>query len=398
MSSRSALRRIVIAGGSTAGLAVARTLRQEGFDGQLLVVEPELHPPYDRTTLSKDLMLGRSGVADIALLEESALEDLDLQWYRGRRVAQLQADTRNVVLDDGSALAYDGLVLATGSSPRRLPLESTPDGVHVLRGLDDALTIRQALRTTRRFVLVGGGFVGLELAAAAIAAGAEVTVVEADRAPLAQALGAEVGTAIARRHAELGVEIIVSSRAVEWVGAQRLVGVRLDDGRCIAADLAVVGIGAIPNVGWLAGSPVLGLGQDGVSCDATLATALPNVVAAGDIVRWPHPLAGRPVRIEHFEHAELSGAHAARRLLNHESSGPYEPVPFVWSHQGDHVIHAAGFPAGGLRVNVVDGDLSAGPFAVTYHDADRFVGVVTLDSPRIFRRLRRELSSEGVAV
>jgi 3-phenylpropionate/trans-cinnamate dioxygenase ferredoxin reductase subunit len=398
MSSQHAMKRIVIAGGSTAGIAAARTLRQEGFDGELAVVEPEVHPPYDRTTLSKELMLGRVEMTEIALLQEGALKDLDLRWHRGRRAAQLRADAREVMLDDGLALPYDGLVLATGSSPRRLPGSKVPDGVHYLRGLDDASAIRQALSTARRFVLVGGGFVGLELAAAAVAMGVDVTVVEADSAPLVRTLGAEVGAAIARRHAELGVEIFVDSRAVEWVGERMLTEVGLNDGRRVAADLAVVGIGAIPNIAWLADSPVVELGRDGVICDATLATALPGVVAAGDIVRWPHPLAGRPVRIEHFEHAELSGAHAARRLLYGEAAGPYEAVPFVWSHQGDHVVHAAGFPSSELRVDVVDGDLTAGPFAVTYHDGDRLVAVVTLDSPRLFRRLRRQLSWEGVAV
>jgi NADPH-dependent 2,4-dienoyl-CoA reductase/sulfur reductase-like enzyme len=391
------MRRIVIAGGSSAGLAAARTLREEGFDGELTIVEPEAHPPYDRTALSKDLVTGRAQVDDIALLEPERLSSLDIRWHRGQRAVGLAPFSRQVILANGNALPYDGAVLATGSSPRELDFGTrAPRGVYTLRGLDDALALRAALAGSQHVVLVGGGFIGLELAVAAGHYGARVTILEAGEATLAGPLGPVVGAAIGARHTRRGVAILTRVEVVGWAGGDELSGVALADGRVIRADLAVVGVGAQPNSAWLTGS---GAGDKrGALCDATLATPLPGVVAAGDVVRYPHPLVRQNVRIEHFEHAELSGAHAARRLLRGADAGPYESLPSVWSHQGDHTIQVAGFPSGTAEIEIVEGDLDNGPFATVYRDQGQTVAALTLDLPRTYRRLRRELSLQGSAV
>jgi NADPH-dependent 2,4-dienoyl-CoA reductase/sulfur reductase-like enzyme len=389
------MNRVVIVGASTAGVSAAKTLREEGFEGTISVVEPERSDPYDRTTLSKELILGRVEADRIRLLEPAQLEQLGLDRHRGRNAVGLNISRRIVVTDDGDEIPYDGVVIATGSSARPLPLSGSPRGVVQLRTLDDALTLRSALAEAERVILIGGGFVGLEIAAAAASMGRTTTVIEAGSAPLAQALGTQVGHAIAKRHEALGVEILTDDTVTQWLGSPELRGVRLASGRRISADVAVVGVGAIPNTQWLADTP---LGSDvGILCDETLATAVPEVVAAGDVARWHHPLAGHEVRVEHFEHAGLSGAHAARRLLHGPDVGPYAPVPFVWSHQGPHTVHVAGFPSDGASAEIVEGDLDDGSFAVSYRRADgSLVGILTLDMPSSFRRLRRQLSSQGV--
>jgi len=388
---------IVIAGASVAGIAAAKTLRKEGFAGAITLVDPESVLPYDRTMLSKDLLLGRVDVDELSLLDEEDLGLMGLRWRRGTHVTELDDDARRVRLGDGSWLPFDGLVIATGSSPRPLPLGHTPGrGVHELRTLGDAITLRAALCSARKVMIVGGGFIGLEVAAAAVELGVAATVLEIGDAPLAQVLGAEVGMAIARRHQLRGVEILTRASATAWIGDGSVEGLQLADGRRVAGDLGLVGVGVVPNTAWLAGSRLAS--QDGVQCEPTLATSVAGIVAAGDVARWRHPLADREIRIEHFEHAELSGSHAARCLLAEGDIAPYAPVPFVWSHQGPHTVHVAGFPSPHAEVEVVEGDLEVGPFAATYREDGRTVGVLTFDLPRTFRRLRRDLQPQGVTV
>lgn len=389
------MKRIAVIGASAAGIAAAQALREEGFDGALTLVGGEPHAPYDRTALSKDLLLGTVALEDIALVAPMELTALDAEWRLGRHAVQLRPSEQIVELDDGSVVPYDGLVLATGSVARRLPF-ATPSGVHHLRELEDAWALDDALRAGRRVVLVGGGFVGLELAAVASTRGCLVTVLESGVAPLAAAVGVEVGGALAARHRAHGVEIRTGAAAAGFTGGKSLTGVALADGEIVGADVALVGIGAAPNVGWLAGSGLGGPG--GVDADERLATAAPGVVVAGDLARWRHPGApgGALLRIEHFEHAQASGAAAALRLLHGEGTEPYAPVPFVWSHQYEHVLHVAGFPSADVEVAILEGELADGPFVVEYRRAGNRIAVLALDDPRSFRRHRRTLNvNEG---
>jgi 3-phenylpropionate/trans-cinnamate dioxygenase ferredoxin reductase subunit len=301
---------LVVVGVSAAGLSAARTLRAEGYDGQLTLVDADPRPPYDRTTLSKGLLRGQVDLSGIALADAAELDRLEADWRLGVRAVGLQVPERTVSLQDGEKLIFDGLVLATGSRPRRLDVP-TPRGVHYLRGVDDALALREAFVPGVSVVLVGGGFIGLELAAAARLAGAEVTVLEAGGAPLERVLGSRVGEAMAQRHRARGVEVRTGVVVTGLGGADQLTHVELASGERLKADVVVVGIGAVPAADWLAGS---GLGsRAGVDADNRLATDVPGVVVAGDLVRWPHPdrPGGGMLRIEHYEQAERRRRRAA---------------------------------------------------------------------------------------
>lgn len=373
--------RVAIAGGSLAGLSAARTLRAEGFDGELTIVGAEPHLPYERPALSKAALGGAAAPGELAASLALDLGDLDATWRPGTRADALDLRLRELRLDGGERLGWDGLVVATGAAPRALPGCEVP--VHRLRTLEDAAALNAAVAAGGRLAIVGGGFIGCEVAAGARARGLDVTVVEGGAAPLAAALGDAVAHALAARLRALGVEL----RCGRGVAAVTAAGVTLDDGTLLAADHVLVAIGASPATGWLAGSGLVC--RDGVVCDSESATAGSRVVAAGDVARWWHAGCGRRVRIEHWEHAELHGAAAARRLLHGPRGVPFAPVPFVASELGPHVLHLAGWPRG--RLELLDGALDDGPFAAAWVDGPRVAGVVALDSPRAFRRLRRRL-------
>jgi 3-phenylpropionate/trans-cinnamate dioxygenase ferredoxin reductase component len=380
--------RVVIAGASLAGLAAARTLRAEGFDGELVLVGAEPHLPYDRTMLSKELLLGE--VQEPRPLADAAeLAALDAEWLLGRRARALRADVREVELDDGRRLRFDALAIATGATPRRLPLAAL-DGVSTFRDLDDARALRRALVPGARVVVIGGGFVGLEVAAAARHAGAEATIVEAAGQPLAPVLGTTVGAIFARLHREEGVAVHTGVQVRALEGRDRIERVVLEDGRVLAAEAVVVGIGAQPATSWLLGS---GLTLDGgVVCDERLATAIPGVVAAGDVARWRHVGLDALVRSEHWETAHEQGAVAAQRLL-HGAGGaaPFAPLPFVSSRQYDQVLHVAGWPAPAAELVVLDGDPAESRLTAAYVAGGQVRAVLALNDPRGFRRLRRAL-------
>ena len=320
------MRRIVVVGASLGGLRCAEALRREGFAGELALVGAEAHLPYDRPPLSKQVLRGQWPAERTRLRAGEDLGALDLQLKLGVRALQLDPTRRCIALDDGSELAYDGLVIATGATPRRLPFGHELAGVHVLRTLDDALALRDALAAKPRVCVIGAGFIGLEVAASCRELGLPVHVIEPLPLPLVTKLGPRLAQLIAGLHVDHGVDLRCGQSVAALEGADRLERVRLSDGSAIDADVVVVGIGVTPNVEWLGGSGIA-LG-DGVICDATCATSLPDVVAIGDCARWPNPRFGVEMRVEHWSNAVEMSAHAARRLLGGVAfAEPFAPVP-----------------------------------------------------------------------
>ncbi len=382
-------RRIVVVGGSLAGLRAAEELRQAGFDGTVIVVGDEVHLPYDRPPLSKQVLAGTWPVDRVALDVSTAggLDALDLDWRLGAQATALDVHERVVKLADGERVPFDGLVVATGASPRELPGTETLAGVHTLRTLDDCLAIRDSLDAgAGRVVVVGAGFIGAEVAATCRGRGCEVTVLEALPVPLGRALGDEMGAVMGGLHRDHGVEVRLGTGVAGFEGGTggRVERVRLADGGAIDADMVVVGIGVSPNTGWLAGS---GLAlDDGVVCDATT-WAAPGIVAAGDVARWPSHRFGELMRVEHWDNAITMGAHAARRLLADLGAGggiePYDPVPWFWSDQYDRKIQLAGRSSGADEVRVVDGDPAERRFVALYRRGDRLAGVLSMNRPRL---------------
>ncbi|MDQ3178850.1 MAG: FAD-dependent oxidoreductase [Actinomycetota bacterium] len=377
------LRRVVIVGSSLAGLRACETLRQGGFDGGIVLVGSERHPPYDRPPLSKKVLQGEWELDRIHLRKPEALAELGLDERFGETAVALDLSEAErggtVVLESGERIAGDAVVIATGSRPRLLT--DQPSDAHVLRCIEDSIALRRAFAGGGRQVcLVGAGFIGLEAAAAARMAGNEVTVLEALDAPMSRAFGAEVGWAMAAVHEDEGVSI--RTRAV--VAGFEPGAVVLGDGTRLAADVVLVGIGAAPVTEWLQGSGLTL--DDGVLVDAALRTERPGVYAAGDVARWPNGrFGGEVMRVEHWTNAAEQGAVAASNVLA-EASGepvqPYEPVPFVWSDQYRHRIQYLGHARGDDEVEIAVGSVADRRFVALYSRAGRLRAAAGLNSPR----------------
>ncbi|RPF30645.1 NAD/ferredoxin-dependent reductase-like protein [Streptomyces sp. TLI_185] len=338
-------------GASAAGLAAAETLRRQGYDGALTLVGDERQAPYDRPPLSKQVLAAEWQPERLALRPPADLAALDLDLRLGVAATRLELAERTVQLADGTEVPYDGLIVATGVSPRRLP----GAGAHVLRTLDDALLLRDRLGPGLRLVVVGAGFLGAEAAAVAWRLGAKVTLLEPAPVPLAHAVGAEIGAMLTRAHVERGVDLRCGGTVSEVTHN----GVRLTDGELVEGDEVLVAVGSRPNTEWLEGSG-LAVG-DGVVCDEYCEAAR-NVYAAGDVARWHNPLFGTSMRIEHRTNAAEQGMAAARNLLRPDARKPFAPVPYFWSDQYDMKIQAYGQLRGHDEVAVVDGDLAEGRF------------------------------------
>jgi NADPH-dependent 2,4-dienoyl-CoA reductase/sulfur reductase-like enzyme len=388
------LEHVAVVGASLAGLRAIEELRAAGFDGRITAVGAEAHLPYDRPPLSKQVLAG-AWEPDATMLAPvgASIEGLDVEWRLGSAATGLDLARRRVDLADGTAVDFDGLVIATGASVRHLPGQPHLPGIHTLRTLDDCLALKADLDASpQRVVVVGAGFIGAEVAATARGKGLDVTVLEALAVPLERVLGPAIGAVCADVHREHGVDLRLSTGVEGFVGTDRVEGVVLSDGSTVAADVVVVGVGVAPNTSWLAGS---GIHIDnGVVCDETCLAA-PGVVAAGDVARWPNRRFDEVMRVEHWDNAQDQGAHAARRLLHGDAPGaePYEPVPWFWSDQYDRKIQLAGRSGPEDEVAIVDGSLEERRFVALYGRAGRLVGVLGFNRPAPVMRYRQQIAA-----
>lgn len=391
---------LVVVGSSLAGLRACETFRSEGFTGRVTLVGAEDEVPYDRPPLSKKLLSGEWDADRIRLRKPDDFASLALDLRLGCAATALDTAARVVTLADGSTVSYDGLVIATGASPRRLPGQPELDGICELRTLADALGLRDRLHEGARVTVIGAGFIGLEAAATARARGCVVTVLEGAPAPLARALGAPMGEAVASVHARHDVELRCGVQVAAIEGAEgRVAGVRLVDGSLIGSDVVLVGIGVAPATEWLASSGLTL--HDGIVCDETLFTGAPGVYAAGDCARWhnrlfdPHDDA--VMRVEHWTNAAEQGAAAAKNLLAAAAGAeptPYESVPFFWSDQFDSRIQFVGRPHGDDEVHVFAGSTD-GAFAALYGWQGRLRGVLGVSMPKMVMPFRALLAARA---
>jgi 3-phenylpropionate/trans-cinnamate dioxygenase ferredoxin reductase component len=323
----------VIVGGGLAGAKVSETLRAEGYDGPVVLVAEEAELPYERPPLSKGYLLGKDARESAQVHDTAWYGEQDVDLRTGVRATGLDVVRHRVELDTGEEVGFAKLLLATGSSARRLPLPGADlDGVHYLRTLPDADRLRAALTGGgRRVVVVGAGWIGLEVTAAARHHGNDVTVLEPLPTPLHAVLGPEMGEVFARLHRDHGVDLRTGTGVQEFRGDGRVTSVVTSGGDSVPADLVVVGVGAAPNVG-LAEAAGLDV-ANGVVIDAGLRTSAPDVYAAGDVAAAFHPLYGRHVRVEHWANALNQGPAAARSMLGQDVS--YDRVPYFYTDQYD---------------------------------------------------------------
>lgn len=382
---------VVVVGASLAGLRAVEALRRKGYDGKITWIGAEPHRPYDRPPLSKQVLRGEWAPDRVALPARPDYDALDLDLRVGTRAVALDSQQRQVVLDDGTRVIFDGLVIATGATPRRLAGSDGIDGVHVLRTLEDAMAIRAVLEKRPRVAIVGAGFIGLEVAASCRTLGLDVTVVEMAEVPLSVALGATMGDAIASVHRSRGVEFRTGVSVESLLGGNHVEALRLSDGSLLPADLVVVGIGVVPETRWLEGSAVRLDG--GVLCDARCATTVPGVVACGDVARWDNLLFGESMRVEHWTNAVEQANAAVARLLEGEGVSPFAPVPYFWSDQYELKIQFAGRVAGADAFRIVEGSPTTKDLVALYGKAGKLRGVLVVNKPGAMIKYRKAIAA-----
>jgi 3-phenylpropionate/trans-cinnamate dioxygenase ferredoxin reductase subunit len=375
---------ITVVGASAAGLSAAEALRTKGYDGRLTLIGDERHLPYDRPPLSKQVLSGAWEPQRVRLRDKQAIGKLGAELLLGRTAVGLDTAGRQVLLDGGDRVGFDALVIATGVSPRRLPGDDLA-GIHTMRTLDDALSLRGELLGRPRVVVVGAGFLGAEVAAVARDMGLGVTLVDPLPVPMHRQFGDRIGALIGQMHSDHGVVLRMGvgvSRFVQAAG--RVVAVELVDGTVLDADVVVVAVGSTPATGWLADSG-LPLGN-GVECDATCQAA-PGIYAAGDVACWHNPHFGTRMRVEHRLNATEQGMAVAANLLGADKV--FAPVPYFWSDQYDARIQAYGVFPHSADITLLHGDLASRKFVAAYGERGTVVGVLGWNCPRELRGFRQ---------
>jgi 3-phenylpropionate/trans-cinnamate dioxygenase ferredoxin reductase component len=369
----------VIVGAGLAGAQAAATLRKEGFAGRVILLGEEADAPYDRPPLTKDYLRGESDRAHLAVQPEAFYRDSDIDLRLGATATSLDLAARSVTLGDGSRIAFDRLLLATGSRPRRptIPGIDLP-GVHVLRRVGDADALRPELRPGRRLVVIGGGWIGTEVAASARQLGAEVTLLMTGSLPLERPLGTVAATVYRDLHLEHGVSLVTIPGVAAIEGHGRAEAVLADDGRRFEGDAILVAVGAVPRTEVAAAAGLLVDG--GVIVDERLETSAPGVFAAGDIAAAWHPVLGTRIRLEHWAAARFQGPAAARSMLG--KGTPYDRLPYFYSDQYDVSMESRGRADTWDRV-VVRGDLAARSFVMFWLADGRVASAMNVNTPGV---------------
>ncbi len=366
---------IVIVGANVGGARAADTLRQEGFEGRVVLVGAEPDLPYERPALSKELLWGTMSEEKVFLHAREYYDEQRIELRLGLRATGLDPAAHEVALEDGTRLRYDRLLVTTGATPRRLNVPGAEmDGLLYLRTLADARQLRRRVQTASRVVVVGTGFIGAEAAASCRGLGKEVVALEAAPVPLERALGPEVGRLYAEIHRGHGVDLRVGAAVTGFSGQGRVEAVETTSGTRIEGDLFVVGVGVVPVTDWLAGS---GLAVDnGVIVDELQRASVPDVYAAGDVANWWHPELSERLRVEHFDNAQNQGVAAAKSMLGRGE--PYAPVPYFWSDQFGMSLQYVGHARGDDRV-VLRGAVDSGSWTAFYLRDDHLRAALTVD-------------------
>jgi len=376
---------VVIVGGGVAGLAAADMLRREGYEGPLTIVSADESPPVDRPNLSKDYLAGTAQEEWVPLRSPDYYRDQKIDLLLHSRLMSVDTKARQLHLENGKTLGFGALLLATGAEPVHLPIEGATDSqLHYLRTFADSRAIIAKATSAKRAVVVGGSFIGLEVAASLRARGVAVDVVAPDRQPLERVMGAEVGGFIRKLHESHGVTFHLGDTVSRVDGAT----VTLKSGTVLKADLIVLGVGVRPA---LVLAEQAGLAIDrGITVNEYLETSSPGIFAAGDAARWPDPHTGERIRVEHWVVAERQGQIAARNILGRREK--FDAVPFFWSQHYDVAINYVGHAETWDSIEI-DGNLDAPDCAVKYKKNGRVLAVATIF--RDLQSLQAEATMEG---
>lgn len=389
---------VIIVGAGLGGLRAAESLRGSGYEGQITVIGDEPCMPYNRPPLSKEALAGGVDLAELEFRRKANTDDV--HWHLGAAAVACDLAQRRVTCADGNTWQFDGLVVASGIRPRRLPVPGPKDGRYVLRTAADARRFRDVITHDARVLIMGAGFIGCEIAATARKLGSEVSIVAIDDEPMIRPLGEQLGAAMRRRHEAHGVRFHLGRTITSFDGDGRVQTATLSDGTELAADAVLEAVGSVANTEWLEGN---GLDlTDGVLVDSAMQvpTDLAAVVAVGDVARHPNALfGGIPRRIEHWnmptETGRRAGQTLAALLAGHEPDrGPFTAMPSFWSDQFETKVQSFGMPGLATSTEVVDGDVD-GPCIVEYVDDSGLVGVIGLDRTAELARYRKQLMSRA---
>jgi 3-phenylpropionate/trans-cinnamate dioxygenase ferredoxin reductase component len=379
-------KRIVIVGGGLAAARTAEQLRRATYDGSITIVSDEVHLPYDRPPLSKQVL--RSELDDVTLKPREFYDENNISLLLGSAVKTLDTANQTVALENGTVLGYDEAVIATGLVPRRIPSIPHLAGVHVLRSFDQSIALRDEASSARRAVVVGAGFIGCEVAASLRELGIDVVLVEPQPTPLATVLGEQIGSLVARLHRSEGVDVRAGVGVESVAGGERVEKVVLSDGSELDTDLVVIGIGSRPNTEWLKGSGVKV--DNGVVCDRVGRTGAPHVWALGDVASW-QDAAGHQVRVEHWSNVADQARVLVPALLGQDLPSNLVVVPYFWSDQYDVKIQCLGTPEADDIVHLVSDD---GRKFLAYYERDAVVaGVVGGGMPGAVMKTRSKIAA-----
>jgi 3-phenylpropionate/trans-cinnamate dioxygenase ferredoxin reductase subunit len=382
-------RAMVIVGAGVAGVHAAETLRTEGYEGRIILVDRDTEMPYDRPPLSKEYLGGDATETDIALRDPARYEELGIQLRLGMDIVELDVDKRELVAADGTRLPWERLLLATGSRLRQLNVEGADlGGIYYLKTLADAKRIRESLRDVRRLVVIGAGFIGAEVAVTCRKLGIEVTVIELMKYPLAHILGDEMGQYFLHLHRSNGVDMITEDSVVAFRGHVNVQEVVTAKGRHISCQAVVVGVGVAPNT-MLSHEKLLV--NRGYVVDEYGETSIPGIFAAGDCTMWPYK--STHIHVEHWDHAVNHGKVVAKNMLRPRSE-PYRVIPYFWSDQYNHRFqylgHASSFATTVLRGNVEDQK-----FTLFYLDDEGVVNAaLVVNRPKDVLPIRRLIAQQ----
>lgn len=378
----------MIVGGGLAAARTAEQLRRSEYSGPITIVSDEVHLPYDRPPLSKEVL--RKEVDDTALKPRQWYDDNDITLRLGSAARSLDTAAQTLTLEDGTTLGYDELVIATGLVPRRIPTIPDLDGIRVLRTFDESLALREHASAAQRAVIIGAGFIGCEVAASLRSLGVDVVLVEPQPTPLAAVLGEQIGELVARLHRAEGVDVRLGVGVAQVRGDTHVEAVVLTDGTELAADVVVIGIGSLPATDWLEGSGVAIDSVDrGVLCDEAGRTSAPNVWALGDVASW-RDATGHQGRVEHWSNVADQARVVVPAMLGKEVP-PVVVVPYFWSDQYDVKIQCLGEPEADDIVHIVEDD---GRKFLAYYERDgALVGVVGGGMPGKVMKTRAKIAA-----